>query len=506
MTIGSIINDVHPCLKTISFSEIDQNLDKPILIVGFEHAVELFPNLTLETKVVDENKSIYYSYSKEESEIKYQEHLENFIKHCFETTAASHKVVNIVDLSTTKINAKEVFVYETPTSLSITTQKRVYYLNKELIKFFNNLELSNTIVKKLLPPKTKIISWDCKCFFGAYMKAENKYKSKEEVKLLYKPYGDVDLYMGVLCRSWLQDFKGEISTLKLWERAYNIESSLSALKVKIDTQKVKLLSANEDNLVMQTIYKFIEDGYIKQKYNGTDKLTGRIYPHGSGFSLQTLPKHSRDIIIAEPNCVLVEFDYNYFEYTLLSQLCEIDIKGDPHVYMSKLLFNDDLHRDIAKGINYSLLYGKSLENTLKEIRNEHGITVERSKLKKITDPIEGLQKKLAKELKKNGYIVNYFGRQIFPDKPYACLNNYTQSTAAEMVIIKLEKLFLLLRNYSMVNKVFLQNHDSILLNLHLEDLEETEIASEIKNLLESPEEKLSATVDVKYGANWGNVN
>jgi hypothetical protein len=506
MFIGYCINDSHPCLKTISFSDIDNNLDKPILIIGFEYAAEMFPDISLETKTIDVNKRIYYSFSKEESESKYLEHLNNFIKHCFEIVTSKYQIANIVDLTNVEIKAKEIFLHETSISISITTSEKIYYFNKEIIRFFNNLELTSSIISKLISTETKIISWNCHHFFSAYTKANGCYKSKEEIRLLYNNYGDIDLYMGALCMYSLKDCDLNIPEVKIWERAYSIETSLSQIKVKVDVQEVKKLASDDENLIMQDIYKSLENGYINQNYNGTDKITGRIFTANSGYTLQTLAKPARNIIIAEPNCILVEFDYNYFEYNLLGQLCDFNIKGDPHLHMSRLLFNDELHRTIGKGINYSLIYGKSLDTTIKDLQEKYSITIEKAKLLNLIKPITVLQKKLNNDFKINGYITNYFGRKIYSEKSWACLNNYIQATAAEIIIIKLEKLFSLLKGYNSLNKILLQNHDSILLNLRIEDIEKTEIANDIKNLLEKPENKLTSTVDIKYGYNWRDIS
>lgn len=506
MYIGYCINGNHPILKTILENEIDLYIgSKPILIIGFEKAAELYPYVTLANKIIDKKKKIYYSFSEEESEAKYQEYLDNFIINCFKLIVNKSEVVNVVKLEDVKINKEEeVFIYETSVILTITNNNKIFYINKEVISFFNEEFAGLSSIESLLIG-CKVISWDGYKFYGTYLKANNYYKSKEQIEILLSQHGDVDLYMGVLCLNFLKELKIDVDLINLWQQAYLIEKKLSDIKVKVDEERVRILSDN-DNPIMQNIYNSIEGDCIIQKYNGTNKTTGRIYPYGTGFSLQSLAKPLRDIIIAEPDCFLVEFDYKAFEYNILSQLCKFEIKGDPHLYMSQLLFKDNEHRDIGKGLNYSLLYGKSIDTVILETLKLPGLKLSKEELKeklsKVLYPVKELQEKLEEELKVNKRLINYFGRNIYPEKVYACVNNYIQSTAADILIIKLSKLFDLLSKHPPINKIVLQSHDSVLLNLSSSTIEKTDIASDIKTLLESPEKGLIGKVDVKYGLNW----
>ncbi len=508
MTIGFIVNDIHPCLQTIESYEIDQYVftGKPILIVGFKEAVELYPSASLADKALDEKKRIYYSFSKEESEVKYKENLNNFITHCFEIIAKKYKVINITSVTGLKIDFKQVFIHETPTAITITGLNKILYINKEIASFFNKVPLTVPLLLEMLKD-SRIVSWDHHEFFGAHLKASNCYKSKEQVMTLFAPFGDIDLYMGAVCLSMLRDLPlYRHNPVEVWQRAYCVETMLSKIPIKINVERVKELAADEDNAIMQNIYKASENGYVHQKVNGTDKVTGRLFPHASGFSLQSLSKNFRDIVVAEPNCILLEFDYDFFEYSLMAQSCKIQLTGDPHLHLSQLLFEDDLHRAIGKQINYSLLYGKSIEGIIDETSQHPDLKITkeslRIKLIEITAPIQNFQKKLELELKTNGFIQNAFGRNIYPDSKYLCLNYFLQSTAADILILKLIKLTELLSHYDCLNKIVLQNHDSILLNLSLDAIDATEIANEIKEMLELPENGLGSKVDTKYGLNW----
>ena len=519
MKIGYIIGDEHPLLQTIASVEINKfQGNKPILIVGVKKAFELYPNIKLDSKTIDREKLIFYCFSKEESEEKYNENLKNFIDNCFETLFSAWEIININNLKEIKEISKTVFVYETETILTITTINKIYYINKEIYNFINNVHISSILIKSILlaiDQNIQLIAWDKFNYFGAYLKCFNDYHELDYLNKMYKQFKAFNLFIGALCLKWLNDLektnKIDLYEFLTWQRAYSIEEALSHVKIKVNDEILKNYASIETNTTMQTIYANVVNGYVKQKYNGTNKITGRIYVKNSEFSLQTLPQKFKDIIIAEPNCILVEIDYNYFEFALLSQLSDLKIDGDPHFHLSQEIFGDKEHRSIAKTINYGLLYGQSLKGILKNIYENHkDIKLSQedleNKLKEILSYLEPLKKKLEFEYNKNGCIKNHFMRSIYPEKSFALLNNYIQSTAADFIIIKLEKFFQLFEQYNSLNKIILQNHDSILFNLRSEDVDNTDIVDKINEILLESENNLKASYKLNYGLNWKDLN
>lgn len=509
MHIGYIIDDKHPLLKTILDSEIkDLSGDKPAVIIGYEKAVQLYPDLKLSSKVIDVDKRLYYAFSKTESQSKYAENLNNFLKHAFQNLVCEHKIVNVIHIEDIKFTSKKTFLYETERAITITVDKTVYYINKEIGKFFTqNKVIALDNIVSLIPKDIEIFSWTYPKYFSAYLKANLCYQTRDQIINLFGLYGDMDLFMGAVCLKWLEELK-ENDSFEVWHRAYVVENYLSQLKIKIDIDKLKDFTQSEENTIFESIARHVENGYVVQKYNGTDKTTGRMYPISSGFSIQTLTKNFRNIVIAEPDCVLVEFDYKYFEYDLMSQLTGLKVEGDPHTHMSNKIFGTDSKRHLAKTINYGLLYGQSIDDIIDTIYEQEDSAMILSKkemkkqLKDAIKPIQERKVKLTEEFERNGFIINVFGRQVVPQKKYACLNNYISSTAADFVIKKISLLKDYFEKSNTLNRIILQNHDSILLNLRLEDIENTNIASDIKTLLEKQEEGLTGKVDLKYGPTW----
>jgi hypothetical protein len=499
--LGYILFDQHPVLKTIVPEEIPQINDKPILIVGFSNAYNLYPQTTIDNKTIDEEKKLYYCFSKEEAPDKYQEYVDNFIAHCFEFFTRPYKVIKTKN--PVSIETQLAFIYETSNILTIsTTEKEIYYFNKEISSFFNptfQVEALSKLKAKL------IIGWDRDEYFGAYLKTIDDYVPLQFILKLLQPYGDIELYLGQYCLQWIVNNIDKINKeeLKVWLRAYKVENLLSKIKIKVNEERVKYLASNIDNIIANNIYEAIQEGYIIQHYNGTDKTTGRIYPKDDGYSLQSLHKDYRDIVIAEKKCILCEFDYKYFEYYLLAQICNIPIQNDPHEHLAIELFNDKSMRQVCKTINYAILYNKNIDKVVDEIITEHSIQLSKKELKDkllgFIKPIKGFEEGLLKQYDEKGFIVNYFCRKIKPTKRYACLNNYIQSTAADYLLIKLEKLFNYLKGE---NKLVLQIHDSIILNLSIEDINNSNLLEDIQTILTQEECGLTAQTGFKYGNNW----
>jgi len=499
--LGYIVNDFHPLLQTIELEEVEKlSKIKPVLIVGIEKTLELYPNIDLSSSKISHN--ISFIFSSEESE-EYQKQLKDYLVSLCFSFLKEYKVEEI-SLNPEKIIIKSEysFLYETDKIVTLTTDKTIYYINKEIYYFFNKESLK-TIFENL---PHKILSWDNHIFFPSYLKVLDCYASLDSLKTLFKEYTDIDLYCGSICLNWFNmlDLSNlNFKELSLWNRCYDIETKLSTIKVKVNTKLIDEL--REGTNKFQKIYSTIEGGYITQKSNGTDNTTGRIYVKDNDCSLQTMAKKFRNIVIPEKKCVLVEFDYDYFEYTILSQFCDIPIDRDPHLNLSKLIWGDEEHRQQSKSINYSIIYGQSINKSLDQLNlpNKEEIL---EKLQEFLIPIENFSKNITCKYQEDGHIKNHFGRIIHPNKDYAILNNFIQSTACDFFIIKLQKVFDLLLQYNSINKIVLQNHDSILLNLEEKTIEDTNIVENIQEILQQEEEGLKAYSPFKYGYDWGSLN
>jgi hypothetical protein len=384
MFLGYIIGDNHPLLKTIE--KIEEAIEAyPVLIVGYQKALETFPaEAFFSSKIIDKEKQIYYCFSFEESKDKYKEGLYNFLTYCFKDTVREYEIIRVLDLVYLRNIIQSLdgycFYYETKKAIVITHLKKIYYINKEYANFFF-VQIKDNLKYELVSKKLNVLAWDGPLYIGAFLKLNKIYKEKQALIFLLKPFGDIDLYMGALCleRSLYQKIKDQES-LNVIYNIYIAENYLSNLKIKVDEELIESRLEEGSNSILENIQKAINlEGFIIQKYNGSDKITGRIYATDSTFSVQTLSYTNKDIIIPyNRECLLIEFDYKYFEYNLLTQIANLPIVGDPHSYLSNFLFGNSDFRSLCKGINYGLLYGKNLDKTIEEIFSEPNIKADRS--------------------------------------------------------------------------------------------------------------------------------
>lgn len=500
MKVGCIVNGVHPLLQTIASSEIASKiaLNQKVLIIGMDEAIAFDPTITL----FDTNFSqkVGYCFSPQEGKENYQLTLDAFVTHCVESVIKDYTFHFISDTATIKWT-DQVFKFETPIGVYIANEsKEIYYLNKQFMGYFNK-ELD------LETPKGTLV-WQWEDTFSALLQSTLQLQDHQQLYNILSPYCDINKYFVAFCMEWMKVTPKESDSFELWKRAYKVENHLSTLKVRLNVPLLEELS--ENNSILQAVLDRVEGSCVVQHYKGTDKTTGRIFPRGDGFSLQTFPHELRNLVVADEHCLLVEFDYQHFEYSLLAQIIGLKIAGDPHKELAKLLFNDESKRPIAKTINYGLLYGRSLNTLVIELINEYKVPYTKEELyellKPISEPVEQLSLKLQKYFDEHGFIKNHFNREVTPTKRFACVNNYISSTATDYMIIKIEKLMSYLESAGFPNRIVLQNHDSILINLSIKDIENTDIALDILNILEGEEKGLTTKVDLKHGINWAFTN
>lgn len=247
----------------------------------------------------------------------------------------------------------------------------------------------------------------------------------------------------------------------------------------------------------------------RYNFSGFYSTTGRIYCTSDTWTpLQNIQKSKRDILYAENGCIFVEVDYKSFEFDILCQILNLPINEDPHSH-SYDKFVGLPHadaRNIGKRINYSFIYGMNISRLVESIVADFDSVPEgfRDTLTErfLGDDMIIRTRDLETELSKrmtNSVVENYFGRHIHVKKKHAVLNNYISSTASDFIY---NKFLFILEILSNKNKILLQNHDSILLQLSLYDIENSNIMEDILNILRAPIFGLSGRIDYKYGYNW----
>jgi len=250
--------------------------------------------------------------------------------------------------------------------------------------------------------------------------------------------------------------------------ASKAEQILGKSKIYVNVPALKIINklrpTKERN---QYLINSIDTGYIQTKYSSKDKITARMFTTPGNLNLITLS--DEDIL----NCIvskygregiLVELDFKQFEPTIMSKLIGYSFDGDIHTIVSKKL---KMTRNDAKILNNAYFYGAS-EETINQKFYVGG------DIKDYLDMMEDFNNAKDKFLEphlemyeKNGYIINPYGRKVFPREKRNIFNNMIQSTGSDILIDTIIKL-----NQENLN-VILHRFDSLFfdlkkLNIYLE--------------------------------------
>ena len=244
----------------------------------------------------------------------------------------------------------------------------------------------------------------------------------------------------------------------------------------------------------QEVFKHIAQTkeYLEKTEKYSEALTGRLFTVKS--SLQNLSKNERGIVKAKENCFLLEYDFDAFEFNIYLDLIGLPHLEDPHQDIVDFL---KLPKDriYGKKINYAFIYGMKHESIIKFILEETGVDVSETLME-----FPPFKKKLDISIQ-NKIIKTYFNRPIRIEKEYAALNNYISGTAADIFCMKFNKITSILTEK---DRLIMQNHDSILIELHETSIKK-DLHLKIKEILIQPMKIFTFNVDVNYGKTWGEL-
>lgn len=530
------------------------NKNNIILVDGFELAVELFQNnASFTNHSIAEDVYWFYSQDELESIDSYYSKLKEFIFDniftpiknyvctvVYDTNQLNEIGNNIFKINNTKNNIDYLFdgekIYLIDYNyLSFITGNPKYNIENLNLPTTKNLKSFNDIRIRLKEQGLVDKHFNFSSYFD-YFKFYN-YKTDDHNEfykwlIIYfyhlSFYNSIDKNVIKLINSNILGIQNLNKYNNFYENIFIVENYFSNIKIKnINFNKFKELEFP------------IQDGMVQYEYNGSDTVTGRIYPINlnKNQSLQTLSKEQRVILNADKNCTFIEFDYKSFEFDILCHLSNITITDnfDPHIDVVEYLFGKDFiddeinqYRQLGKKINYSLIYGMNLDKIIDSIvdefcNDEDKAEIEKSYIEQIRDflklKIENhwiikAIKELTDNIIKNNFnfsnllLTNHFGRFIRVEKRHAILNNFISSTASDFLYLKIRLIIDLLSKKSVnlkKNKIILQNHDSILLQLENKLIEETDIFETIKEIMEADINGIIGRVRYEYGTNWGKL-
>ena len=277
-------------------------------------------------------------------------------------------------------------------------------------------------------------------------------------------------------------------------------------------------------------------GRIHASFNQTVTATGRL--SSSEPNLQNIPvrgEEGRDIrntFIAEKGNLLIAADYSQIELRLLAHF-----SNDPAL-VEAFKNNDDIHRktamkiysvskehvtasmrNIAKIINFSIIYGKTAFGLSKEL----GI-----KRKEAEDFIKGyfstysrvkpFCEEVVEEVRSKGYVRTMLGRirdlsktinssnaMARNEAERMALNTLIQGSAADMIKVAMIAIHKEFKNHLKTAKIVMQVHDELV--VEVSEAEADKAMTIMKEIMEhSVKTNVPITVDIHKGNSWGEVH
>jgi len=287
----------------------------------------------------------------------------------------------------------------------------------------------------------------------------------------------------------------------------------------------------------------LKSTYIDPLIDIVDKKTKRIYPtfhqtvtatgrlSCSNPNVQNIPIKGeqgaliRKAFIAPTGYKIVAADYSQIELRIFAHYSQdkslieaFKNNIDIHKLTASKIYGvdidkvDDFMRREGKTVNFSIIYGISpygLSKALKITREKAKIFIENyfKEYPGVKDFIE----KTIDEVKKSGFVENFFGRRRIikgidsrshNEREFAkraAINTIIQGTAADIIKIAMLKIDNLLEDYNA--KMIMQIHDELIFEVSQKNVED--FSNKVKNIMENVV-NLSVPLEVSIGIaeNW----
>ena len=221
----------------------------------------------------------------------------------------------------------------------------------------------------------------------------------------------------------------------------------------------------------------LKDCSAKISYNPWGTVTGRLTTNKNSFPILTLNKNLRSCIRPQ-NDVFVELDFNAAELrVLLGLLGEKQPEEDIHAWLGKNVFKDKFSREEVKKKVFAWLYNPNSRN------------------KKLNECLD--RDKIYEQYFSDDKVHTPFGRTIEVPRDKA-VNYLIQSTSSDMLLNSAMKVDQTLKH----RKSFVSFciHDSIVLDLSLEDKDMVQLLKEEFSKTAFGELKVNLSLGKDFGS------
>ena len=434
-----------------------------------------------------------------------------------------------------KITPTKLTQFILNTSFAEEEKNVIYFpeIEKAINQKFKELELEKlweVIEKPLVPILAKIEDWGLKINQSKLKNNLIYFRTQKDIleKKIFSLTGQK-----INLNSWQQ-----INWLLFEKLKIKPQTKIKTKSGLLSTQKTILEKLKDQHPVIELILKyrqyqkiltgylenFLDSPRIKTTFDQTLSATGRIISINPNFL--NLPKKDEskkilEIFEPEENFIFVSFDYAQMEIFLAGYLAKeekivqsIQAGLDFHALVAKEVFGNENFRDLAKTLNFGILYGMGP----KSIAELTGFEIDQAKeyLENYFLRFPKLAKylnELKEKAKIYGYAENIFGRKRFlPDiisenvkerqaAERAAINSPIQSLAADILKLALIKLNNIINDEV---RLVIPWYDEIIFEIK-KDKKTPELINQIIFILENiNEQKLNFELKLKVKIKEGN--
>nr|AAG43104.1 DNA polymerase I [Brachyspira hyodysenteriae] len=277
-------------------------------------------------------------------------------------------------------------------------------------------------------------------------------------------------------------------------------------------------------------------GRIHASFNQTVTATGRL--SSSEPNLQNIPvrgeegREIRNTFIPEKGNLLIAADYSQIELRLLAHF-----SNDPAL-VEAFKNNDDIHRktamkiysvskehvtasmrNIAKIINFSIIYGKTAFGLSKELGIKKkeaedfikGYSSTYSRVKPFCDEVveevrnKGFVRTMCGRIRDLSKTINSSNAMARNEAERMALNTLIQGSAADMIKVAMVAIHKEFKNHLKTAKIVMQVHDELV--VEVSEAEADKAMTIMKEIMEhSVKANVPIIVDIHKGNSWGEVH
>ena len=274
-------------------------------------------------------------------------------------------------------------------------------------------------------------------------------------------------------------------------------------------------------LFLDTFENLEIGGYLHTSYNQTVR-TGRM--SATEPNAQQFDKRAKRLIIPEEGCSFLSCDYSQIEFRLMVHYIEdrdliAAYQEDPELdFHSWVAQEAGIHRKPAKTVNFAIGYGQGKRNTINGLKRIPELVQELMDQTDSSESFEKLAEKRGMEIfnwyhsklpgirlesrgaeraaRARGYVYNLYGRRrhLSRERSHIAFNTLNQGTAADLMKERAVDLDKYLDSVGLDLRALV--HDEFLMHGPTEIVEDPEVRTEIREILQSPSVELLVPIRI----------